>query len=128
MFTKKDLVYKSPQWKYHNNVEYLEIDFTQFASEDLMIKHYTEACDMILSRADKSVRVFTDITDIHPSLDAIRTCKDIGKRAQRGVKKSAIIGSVGVKTMMLKLYIRYSGSIVKIFTYKEAALAHIIQD
>ncbi|GAA0731277.1 hypothetical protein GCM10009430_43270 [Aquimarina litoralis] len=119
--------YKKPLWKHHKGVEYIEINLAQFISEDLMIKHYAEACDMILQRPDKSVRIFTDITDINPSLDAIRFCKDIGRKAQRGIKSSAIIGTVGFKTIMLKIYIRYSGSPVKIFSSKDAALDYVTQ-
>ena len=125
---KKDLEYKSPVWKVYKGVEYLEIDFTQFISEDIMTEHYIEACEMILQRPDRSVRVFTNATGVTPSLETIRGARAIGKRAQRGIKKSVMIGTVGLTTMMLKFYMRYTGSPVKPFCRMEAAMEYLISD
>ncbi|MBW1298600.1 hypothetical protein [Aquimarina litoralis] len=103
------------------------MDFTRYTSEDLIIKHYTEGCEMILSRTDNSVRVFTDITGVMVKMDTMRILRKIGKKAQRSIKKSAILGAVGLAILMLKFYVRYSGSKLKTFNLKEAALNYITQ-
>ena len=121
-------IYKKPLWKYYKGVEYIEIDFTIYTSEDLMIRYYTEACEMILQKPDKTVRVFTNATGVKPSLSTIRSAREIGKKAQRGVKRSVMIGTVGLTTMMLKFYSRYTGSPVKPFSREEAAMEYLIRD
>ncbi|MBW1298599.1 hypothetical protein [Aquimarina litoralis] len=122
------MIYKQPQWKHANNIEYIEMDFTSYKSDELIIRHYTEACDMILKRPDKSSRVLVNAKGVIISTKTMRVIKEIGKRTQRGVKKSAIVGTLGITTLMMKIYVSYTGSPVKFFTDREAAIKYLINN
>ena len=119
---------RMPEWKFYNGIEYLEMIITGFKTPEEMLLYYTEGCRMILERPDKSVNVFTDTRGIKISTKTMRKAQEIGKTAQRAIKKSAMIGAPGITVVMLKLYINFTRSPVKFFTNPNIALEYLTKD
>ncbi|MDY8138023.1 STAS/SEC14 domain-containing protein [Aquimarina sp. 2201CG5-10] len=122
------LVYTTPTWKHHMNVEYIEIDFTGLHRDEDVIQCVADAVEMGLQRSDKSVRALVYLKNSKTSPNAIRTIKKLGKMVQPKMNKSALVGSVGIVSLLMKIYISYTGSKIKFFTDKEAAIKYLAND
>ncbi|MBQ4820915.1 STAS/SEC14 domain-containing protein [Aquimarina sp. MMG016] len=121
-------LYTPPTWKHHMNVEYIEIDFTGLYEEEDIIQCVSDAAEMGLQRPDKSVRALVYTKGMKTSPKAMRTIKKLGKLVQPKLKKSALVGSVGIVSLLMKIYISYTGSKIKFFTDKEAAIKYVTND
>lgn len=121
-------VYTPPTWKHHMNVEYIEIDFSGLRSDDEVIKCVADAVELGLQRPDKSIRALVNTKGSKTSPLAMRTIKKLGKEVQPKLKKSALVGSVGIVSLLMKIYISYTGSKIKFFTDREAAIKYLIND
>lgn len=128
MVDNGQLIYSPPIWKHYKNVEYIEIDFRGLQTDEGFIKCVHDAAEMGLQRADKSVRALVLAKGMKTSPLAMRTIKKLGKQVQPKLKKSALVGSVGIVSLLMKIYINYTGSKIKFFTDKEAALKYLIND
>lgn len=120
----------TPVWKYYKDTEYIDIDFSNVLTDQDAIDLVTTSVKEGLKRPDKSIRALLSIQGkgrkVSPS--AMRTIKVLGKEVQPKMHKSAIVGSVGMMTLLLKLYTSYTGSRMKFFTNKEAALNYLTTD
>lgn len=121
-------VYTPPTWKHYRNVEYIEIDFTGLQKDEGFIRCVANAVEMGLQRSDKSVRALVYLKGSKTSPNAVRTIKKLGKLVQPKLKKSALVGSVGIVSLLMKIYISYTGSKIKFFTDKEAAIKYLTND
>ncbi|MEW7289155.1 SpoIIAA family protein [Aquimarina penaris] len=120
--------YTPPTWKHYMNVEYIEIDFTGLYKDEDIIQCVADAVEMGLQRTDKSVRALVYLKNSKTSPNAIRIIKKLGKQVQPKLKKSALVGSVGIVSLLMKIYISYTGSKIKFFTDKEAAIKYLVND
>ncbi|WP_459212040.1 STAS/SEC14 domain-containing protein [Aquimarina rhabdastrellae] len=121
-------VYIRPTWKHYRNVEYIEIDFRNLQTDEDIIRCVHEASEMGLQRQDKSVRALVNAKGIKTSPLAMRTIKKLGKQVQPKLKKSALVGSVGIVSLLMKIYINYTGSKIKFFTDEETAIKYLVND
>lgn len=117
-------------WTYHNNVEYIRIDFRkgQEDADKRAIKIIQESVQMGLEREDKSIRALILVKGEKIKPETIRVMKKIGKEVQPKIKKSAIVGAVGLLSLLVRIYIAYTGSGIRFFTSEEAALDYITVD
>ncbi|GAA0731273.1 hypothetical protein GCM10009430_43260 [Aquimarina litoralis] len=121
-------IYTPPTWKHYMNIEYIEINFTGLRKDEDIIQCVADAVEMGLQREDKSVRALVYLKDSTTSPNAIRSIKKLGKMVQPKLKKSALVGSVGIVSLLMKIYISYTGSKIKFFTDKDAAIRYLISD
>ena len=121
-------IYSPPTWKHHMNVEYIEIDFTGLYEDEDIIQCVADAVEMGLQREDKSIRALVYLKNSTTSPNAIRSIKKLGKQVQPKLKKSALVGSVGIMSLLMKIYVGYTGSKIKFFTDKHAAIKYLIND
>ncbi|WP_299212170.1 STAS/SEC14 domain-containing protein [uncultured Aquimarina sp.] len=128
MVDKESQIYMPPTWKHYMNVEYIQIDFTGLYKDEDIIKCVADAVEMGLQRSDKSVRALVYLKNSKTSPNAIRSIKKLGKLVQPKLKKSALVGSVGIVSLLMKIYISYTGSKIKFFTDKEAAIKYLAND
>ncbi|MBW1298598.1 STAS/SEC14 domain-containing protein [Aquimarina litoralis] len=120
--------YTPPTWKHRMNVEYIEIDFSGLHTEEEVIQCVSDAAEMGLQRYDKTVRALVYAKGMKTSPKAMRTIKKLGKTVQPKLKKSALVGSVGIVSLLMKIYVSYTGSKIKFFTDREAAIKYLIND
>jgi hypothetical protein len=120
--------YIPPVWKHHLNTEYIRFDFSTLYSDELIVRLAAEALEMILKRPDKSVRALINTKGSKTSPKAMRSITELGKKVQPKIKKSAIVGSTGLLSVLLKIYTTYTGSKIKFFTDEKLAIEYIIQD
>ena len=118
----------TPVWKYYDNVEYIDIDFSNLNTEEEVISCVSKAVEMGMQRADKSIRAFVNIHQMKTSPAAMRTIKLLGKQVQPKLKKSVVVGSLGIMSLLMKIYISYTKSKIKYFTDKETALKYLVND
>ena len=123
-----DATYTPPTWKHHMNVEYIEINFTGLQKDEDIIQCVSEAVDMAMPRPDKTVRALVFLKYSTTSPNAIRSIKKLGKKVQPKLKRSAVVGSVGIVSLLMKIYISYTGSKIRFFTDKETAIKYLIND
>ena len=117
-----------PVWKYHDNVEYIEIDFSGLTTDEEVINYVFKAVDMGMKRPDKSIRAFVYAHQMRTSPLAMRTIKILGKQIQPKMKKSVIVGSSGILSLLMKIYISYSKSKIKYFTDTASAMKYLTND
>ena len=120
--------YTPPVWKHYMNIEYIKIDFRGLETDEGIIKCVHDAAEMGLQRPDKSVRALVIAKGMKTSPAAMRTIKKLGKQVQPKLKKSALVGSVGIVSLLMKIYISYTGSNIKFFTDEDAALGYLINE
>ena len=121
-------MHTNPVWKHYDNVEYIEIDFSGLTTDDEIIGYVYEAVEMGMQKPDKSIRAFVYAHRMKTSPKAMRTIKMLGKQVQPKMKKSVIVGSSGILSLLMKIYISYTKSKIKYFTDKEAAMKYLIND
>lgn len=116
---------KEPYWEVFDDIKYIRIDFEGLLNDDEKVVFLTKCAEMILDKEDNSVCALLGIRDngISPSL--INRIKELGKEIQPKMKKSAVVGSVGLLSLFLRTYIIYTGSNMKFFTNKNIALQYI---
>lgn len=117
-----------PVWKYYENVEYIEIDFSGLTTEEEVINYVYKAVELGMQRPDKSIRAFVYAYQMKTSPFAMRTIKLLGKQIQPKIKKSVIVGSSGIISLLMKIYISYTRSKIKYFTDKDSAMKYLIND
>lgn len=117
-------------WTYYNNIEYIRIDFRKGKSDmdNNAIHIINDSVELGLEREDKSIRalILVQGTKIRP--ETIRIMKKIGKDVQPKMKKSAIVGAVGILSLLVRIYISYTGSSLRFFTNERSALEYITSD
>ena len=128
ILTNTITMHTNPVWKHYDNVEYIEIDFSGLTTDDEIINYVYEAVEMGMQKPDKSIRAFVYAYQMKTSPKAMRTIKMLGKQVQPKMKKSVIVGSSGILSLLMKIYISYTKSIIKYFTDKEAAMKILIND
>lgn len=120
--------YSKPIWRHYEGVEYIEINFTGLTSDEEVINYVSTALEMGLQRPNKSIRALVYAYKMKTSPVAMRTIKVLGKQVQPKIKKSAIVGASGILSLLMKIYISYTGSKIKYFTDKEIAMKYLIND
>ncbi|AUS06139.1 hypothetical protein [Pseudotamlana carrageenivorans] len=123
-----DSTYAPPTWKHHNNVEYINMDFSKLSSDEMVINFFADTLDLVLQRPDKSVRVFADVKSIKIKPSTMRVLKEYGKKGQPKVKKSVMVGTVGLVSLLMKVYVNYTGSKMKFFTDYDIAMEYLTSD
>jgi hypothetical protein len=119
----------SVSWQHYNNTEYIRIDFGSIKyNNEKAIEIFNESVDYGLERSDKSVRALILTQGVKLKPETVRVLKKIGKTIQPKMKKSAIVGAVGILNLLVKIYIAYTGSNLKFFTNEKAALEYLTQD
>ncbi|WP_194766823.1 hypothetical protein [Tamlana sp. I1] len=117
-----------PIWKHVNNIEYIFIDFTGLNDEKKFIQLVEDSVMEAMKRPDKSVRAMVYLKNSTASPKAIRVIKKLGKQVQPKLKRSVVIGSMGIVSLLMKIYISHTGSKIKFFTDKEVALKYLLDD
>ncbi|MDO6736633.1 hypothetical protein [Wenyingzhuangia sp. 2_MG-2023] len=115
-------------WSVNKNVKYLIIDFTNVTNDDLGIRILHKAYEMCLLCPDKSVIIIGLAKGGKLTPTALRKVLKIGMEVQPKIKKSAVVGAVGMLSLLFRIYISYTRSKVKFFTDENAALSYIISD
>jgi hypothetical protein len=119
----------SVSWQYYNNTEYIRIDFGAIKyNNEKAIEIFNESVDFGLERSDKSVRALILTQGVKLKPETVRILKKIGKIVQPKMKKSAIVGAVGILNLLVKIYIAYTGSNLRFFTNEKSALEYLTQD
>lgn len=119
---------KEPYWAIENNKEYIYIDFQGVSDDSSVMNQVLKALEMGLARKDKSVRALLITRGGKTSPAAMRIIKVLGKKVQPKIKKSAVVGSVGILSLLLKIYIAYTGSNMRFFTDEKKAINYLTID
>ncbi|NIJ43958.1 hypothetical protein FHR24_000397 [Wenyingzhuangia heitensis] len=122
MIDYKDYSY----WAVYNNVKYLLIDFRNVTDDDLGIRILNNAYDKCSTSPDKSVIILGLVKGARLTPSALRKLIKTGVDVQPKIKKSAVVGAVGIIPLLFRVYISYTGSKVKFFTSEEAALNYLL--
>lgn len=118
----------SPYWTSHKGVDYFHIDFTKTDNDEKVIDMVKKSVDMTINNPDNSIRALLIVTGIKTTPAAMRIMKKRGKKIQPKMYKSAIVGSVGILSVLLRIYVSYTGSKLRFFTTKEAAIHYITSE
>lgn len=118
-----------PYWTYYNSVEYINISFETVQNNDsLSIGIVSRGVELGMTRPDKSVRALISVKNARTRPETMRKMMAVAKEVQPKMKKSAIVGSIGLLSLLMKIYIAYTGSTMRFFTSKESALNYITSD
>ena len=117
-----------PNWDYFNGIEYINIDFRGITDDDEKINIVGKSVEMGLKKPDNSIRALLIVKGSKTTPSAMRVMKKEGKKVQSKMKKSAVVGSVGILSLLLRIYVAYTGSTMRFFTDEEAALKYITSD
>jgi hypothetical protein len=118
----------TPEWKYYQGIEYIDIDFSGLYSDEQIIDYVSKAVEMGLQRSDKSVRAFVNVHQMKTSPTAMRSIKILGKQVQPKLKKSVVVGPSGIISLLMRIYISYTKSKIKYFTDRETAMKYLVND
>ncbi|NJB81315.1 hypothetical protein [Wenyingzhuangia aestuarii] len=116
------------KWLVYKDVKYLLIDFTDVTSDDLGIRILNNAYEVCLTCPDDSVIILGMVKGGKISPTALRKLIKIGANVQPKIKKSAVVGAVGVLSLLFRIYISSTGSRVRFFTSEDVALDYLLSD
>lgn len=108
-------------------MEYIHIDCSGL-DDTSFAQRTREAVNHGLKRPDRSVRALVIARNTKITPNGMRIISAEGKKVQPKLKKSALVGSVGLFSVLAKMYIAYTGSPFKFFTDLDRALDYLVKD
>lgn len=115
-------------WSFKSKVDYLIVNYTDIREDFLAIEVAKKAYSMTKNLPDKSIRALILVKGGKISPKAMREIMVYGKESQVRVKKSAIVGVVGMASLLMRIYVSYTGSNVRFFTNEKDALKYVLSD
>ena len=128
--TKEDIkeTKKLPEWHQYKGTTYLYVDLRGIDNETDFVEYIKNSTEMALKEPDNSICVLMDVNNFKTTPEAMRKVQKYGLSIQPKMKKTATIGVVGIMSLLLRLYITVTGSKMKFFTDKSAALNYITNE
>ena len=120
----------SVQWKEHQGKTYLSVDYRGCATQQDMIdtfEHQVTEMRAVSAAGGKSL-VLSNFEGTKIGPDLMSRIKEVGKeRGQQSLEKNAILGVTGVKGILLKGIIAYTGlRNIKPFDHEPEALDWLV--
>ncbi len=115
-------------WFFIQNKEFLKIDYTNVKDDELAVKIAQYAFSISSGRPDKSIRLLNIVNGSKMTPSGMREIVKIGKKVQPKIKRSAIVGSSGLLSVLLKLYVYHTGSKMLFFTDEKLALKYVLSE
>jgi hypothetical protein len=107
-------------------------DFRETKSnEEMMIQILNQEKEYIVKQPDKSVLILSNFSGIHATRNFLDENQKVGKFLRSSkMKKSALVGIVGVQYIFVRAYATFTGlgNIIKIFSTEEEAKEWLISD
>ncbi|NJB81314.1 STAS/SEC14 domain-containing protein [Wenyingzhuangia aestuarii] len=119
----KDITWSSVEGK-----EFLRIDYRNVRDDSVATKVTQQAYDVSIDRPDKSLRVLLVVNGGKITPATMRSMLKMGKGIQPKIKKSAVVGAVGMLSLLLRVYVSSTGSKIRFFTDESTALQYVLSD
>jgi hypothetical protein len=121
----------SVQWKEHQGKTYLSVDYRGCKSQQDMIETFEQQLTEMraVRAAGGRTLLLSNFTGAAVGSDLMSRIKEAGKeRGQQSLAKNAILGITGLKSILLKGFIAYTGlHNVKPFDNEAAALDWLVE-
>ncbi|NIJ43957.1 hypothetical protein FHR24_000396 [Wenyingzhuangia heitensis] len=115
-------------WRVKNNNKFLKVDFSNVKSDVAAVLVAKNAFNSCIPCENKTVRALVVVNGGQITPMAMREIMEMGKNVQDKLKKSAIVGVVGMLSLLFRIYMSYTGSKLRFFTDESAALEYILSD
>lgn len=93
-------------------------------STDKCIEHLEQMSKMILESPDK-VRLLSNFKDAAVGPEFMARAKELGKQTLPKTERQAILGIDGLKMMLLKAYVKFTGADIKVCETEGEALDYL---
>lgn len=113
----------------HNGKRIFFSDYTNLSGEafvNCINRHHKHQMEFIESEND-TILVLTDVTGANGDREAIVCFKEKTQVAEKHIRKSAVIGVIGIQKVLLKGVNRFSRLNSKIFDSREDALQWLVE-
>ncbi len=112
-------------WKEHLGKKYLYCDLSNSTAAE-SIKLADELITLI-GTADGNVLLLANVENAVISPEFMNKAKANGKLFQHKIRKSAVVGINGLKKILIKSYIAFTGSKFTLFNSEEEALKYLVE-
>ena len=105
----------------HKGVRILTLDVRGSKEVEQNIEACRLAQALVMKEPLKSVRLLTDVTDAHYTSEGVSALKEFSKAITPYMKASAVVGFVGLKSIIFQSLIKLTGREIKLFNTREDA-------
>lgn len=113
------------KWISHNNKKILYADYRGLKTPE-MIKQLEQEADIML-KAGQKVLYLGNFEGTVIESEFMKKANELGKKTEPLNEKSAIVGVVGMKAVILNTYNMLTGGKIKAFNSEEKALEYLTQ-
>jgi hypothetical protein len=109
-------------WKEHKGKRYFFCDYSGFGLDFQSLKTEVNAVDDFISQEpENSVITLIDFRNTVGSVEAVDLFKQGASRTRKNIRKNAILGISGVRTILLDAVTRLTGQVAQTFEDEEKA-------
>jgi len=110
----------------HKGKKFLYVDMSNCDIKEFL-STIPKAKELVKKQPEKSVLVFTDVTDAHYNSEVTDALKDYTKSNKPYVIASAVLGVNGLKQVIFNGIMRFTGRRLVMFDTKDQALNWLIE-